>query len=399
MSSKRKKKMAAAVMAFTSVFGAKNSNAAPKAGSTAILENSGVQSLPRSENNNKKYSEKSQNTSNAPLIASTSLLTLLASGLIAYAAYSDNKKMDTDNTDDNKSKKHNNPGDILKKKDAKKVWENDPERIIKFITWYGGNDYPPGTCILNSYLNILLNPVLIEEINKLSNATNDSWFLSRFQNLKKIWDQSENHEFIKAEDPQHRTNFDNLYFGGDQLFAMYFPNNFPESFGTLGGYGTIAKAMENHVEKNKCPPLVFCHLAERYNDSLNSRPESVLKNPDSNKASYKLPNGRSYFVGGAILTCGGHTVFAHLLYDDGGTKLERVIVQDPNSSSNDNPDYYVREMQVENMQQLFVVNKDNEESEYNGYHIERLLMVRDDKFAESKYWKNSSLTGSIVSKF
>ena len=138
---------------------------------------------------------------------------------------------------------------------------------------------------------------------------------------------------------------------------------------------------KNNEEKN--PPLIF------YNRKL--------ENPDLDKASYKFGN-RSYFVGSVTLCGPGHTVFAHLLYSDDGKELKRVIIQDPNGSNNNRKDWYVKEMPVEEMKKL-LDNIDNENKKYKGYSINNLLMVQDEKFENSQYWKNSSLPNVGLNKF
>ena len=359
MNSKRKKKMMAATMALASIVSAKSKiNAALKADAQI------------GKNFTTAINTKKSGKSFAPIfwgVGGTIAAAALSGYLIHYFTNKNGKNPgDEQNLTDTKINIKNKP------KVQKKIWEEDPHGIIKFITWYGGQDHWGGSCIVNSNLNMLLNPVLTELLDKEEKNGNDKlsspyWTL-KIPILKKIWELSKKHEFIKAENPQHRTEFDRVYFGAEGIMAAL-ASDFPHIMGT---YDSISKG-KNNEEKN--PPLIF------YNRKL--------ENPDLGKASYKLPGGSSYFVGSVTLRCPGHTVFAHLLYSDDG-ELKRVIIQNPNSSSNNRKDWYVNEMPVEEMKKL-LDNIDNENKKYKGYSINNLLMIRDDKFNESQYWKNSSL--------
>ena len=214
---------------------------------------------------------------------------------------------------------------------------------------------------------MLLNPVLMELLDKEEKNGNDKlsspyWTL-KIPILKTIWGLSKKHEFIKAENPRHRTKFDGVYFNAENIM-LALASDFPHIMGT---YDSISKGTNNEV---KNPPLIF----------YDSR---KLESPDLDKVSYKF-GSRSYFVGGVTLRGPGHTVFAHLLYGDDGKELKRVIIQDPNGSNNNRKDWYVKEMPVEEMKKL-LDNIDNENKKYKGYSINNLLMIRDDKFNESPY--------------
>ena len=367
MNSKRKKKMMAATMALASIVSAKSKINAALNGDIQIGKKSSIAAL------NVKKSGKSL----APVF--WSLGTIAAAALGGYLIYNFTNKngknpsdeqnpaeIGVDNTSNGSNTKKNQP------KVQKKIWEEDPHGIIKFITWYGGNDHPGGSCIVNSNLNMLLNPVLMELLDKEEKNSNNKlslpYWTPKIPILKKIWELSKKHEFIKAENPQHRTEFDRVYFGAEGIMAAL-ASDFPHIMGT---YDSISKG-KNNEEKN--PPLIF------YNRKL--------ENPDLDKASYKFGN-RSYFVGSVTLRGPGHTVFAHLLYSDDGKELKRVIIQDPNGSNNNRKDWYVKEMPVEEMKKL-LDNIDNENKKYKGYSINNLLMVQDEKFNENPYWKNGSL--------
>ena len=141
-----------------------------------------------------------------------------------------------------------------KPKVQKKIWEEDPHGIIKFITWYGGPRHNRGTCIENSYLNMLLNPVFVEEIQNLidkkeeliksigapeteeakQNAKEAGWFIDKSNVFKDIWDSRKNHEFIKSLNPQDNYNnkicdkpqeyignFSSLYFGPTTYYENF----------------------------------------------------------------------------------------------------------------------------------------------------------------------------------
>ena len=367
MNSKRKK-ILATTMALTSIaLGKTKINA-------ALNSNAQIEKISNITPLNLKKSGKSF----APVF--WSLSTIAAAALGGYLIYNFTNKngknpsdeqnpaeIGVDNTSNGSNAKKNQP------KVQKKIWEEDPHGIIKFITWYGGQDHWNGSCIVNSNLNMLLNPVLMELLDKEEKNGNDKlsspyWTL-KIPILKTIWGLSKKHEFIKAENPRHRTEFDRVYFGAEGIMAAL-ASDFPHIMGT---FVSISKGTNNEV---KNPPLISY--------------DRNLENPDLDKASYKLPGGSSYFVGSVTLRCPGHTVFAHLLYSDDGKELKRVIIQNPNSSSNNRKDWYVNEMPVEEMKKL-LDNIDNENKKYKGYSINNLLMIRDDKFNESQYWKNSSL--------
>lgn len=352
--------MMAATMALASIVSAKSKINAALNGDTQIEKKSNIAAL------NVKKSGKSL----APVFWSLGIIASAAlGGYLIYNFTNKNGKNPSDeqNLTDTKINIKNQP------KVQKKIWENDPHGIIKFITWYGGQDHLGGSCIVNSNLNMLLNPVLTELLDKEENNGNDKlsspYWEPKIPILKKIWELSKKHEFIKAENPQHRTEFDRVYFGAEDIMAAL-ASDFPH---IMGVYNSIIKG-KNNEEKN--PPLIFY--------------DRKLENPDSDKASYKLPGGSSYFVGSVILHSPGHTVFAHLLYSDDGKELKRVIIQNPNGGNNDRKDWYVKEMPVEEMKKL-LNNINNEDVTYKHYRIHNLLMIRNDKFDNSQYWKNSSL--------
>ncbi len=193
--------MMAATMALASIVSAKSKINAALNGDTQIEKKSNIAAL------NVKKSGKSL----APVFWSLGIIASAALG--GYLIYNfknkngknpsdeqDPAEIGVDNTSNGSNNKKNQP------KVQKKIWEEDPHGIIKFITWYGGQDHWGGSCIVNSNLNMLLNPVLIELLDKEEKNGNDKlspYWGPKIPILKEIWELSKKHEFIKAENPQH----------------------------------------------------------------------------------------------------------------------------------------------------------------------------------------------------
>lgn len=405
MNSKRKKKMMAATMALASIVSAKSKiNAALKA-DTQIEKKSNIATL------NAKKSGKSL----APVF--WSLGTIAAAALGGYLIYNftnkngknpsdeqDPAEIGVDNTSNGSNTKKNQP------KVQKKIWEEDPHGIIKFIKWYGGEEYPLGSCIRNSILNMFLNPAFIGEIDNFIKENDENLNEEGDKDLKKgllcfksLWEatrvtESQNHKQIDVRPPKNFFNYDDdenkclidAYYHTDGIYYSLSKAN-PKLF---GNYNSLETAAKNDNDKGALHPSLLTISSSRIVKST--------KNLDN--SGYKLKNimhdvkgnfdETEYFIGGCTLRVNdNHSVYAHFLYDE-NYKLSRVIIQDPNSFSNNNKDSYLREIDIKNMNGMLSGDK------VAGWKIDKdVFMIRKDKFEQYKYyWSNKSLPREGIRK-
>ena len=300
-----------------------------------------------------------------------------------------------------------------KPKVQKKIWEEDPHGIIKFIKWYGGEEYPLGSCIRNSILNMFLNPAFIGEIDNFIKENDENLNEEGDKDLKKellcfksLWEstrvtESQNHKQIDVKPPENFWNYDNdknKYL----INAYYFPDSIYRSLNGIkpelfGNYKSLeeaaAKAAKNDNDKDKLHPPLLTISSNR-----------IVKSKKNLDSGYKLKNimhdvkgnfdETEYFIGGCTLRVNGsHSVYAHFLYNE-SYKLSRVIIQDPNSFSNNNKDSYLREIDIVNM------NKMLSGENVNGWKIDAdVFMIRKDKFEQHKYyWSDKSLPREGIRK-
>lgn len=377
MNSKRKKKMIAATMALASIVSAKSKiNAALKADAQI------------GKNFTTAINTKKSGKSFAPIfwgVGGTIAAAALSGYLIHYFTNKNGKNPgDEQNLTDTKINIKNKP------KVQKKIWEEDPHGIIKFITWYGGPRHNRGTCIENSYLNMLLNPVFVEEIQNLidkkeelikiigapgteeakQNAKEAGWFIDKSNVFKDIWDSRKNHEFIKSLNPQD--NYNNKICDKPQEY--------------IGNFSSLY-----------FDPATYYGNFKNYEKKINGG-----NNSNSMKIENRYEDNEGYIIGGVVLRINeGHSVYAHLLYDK-NKNLSRVIIQNPNDSNNNVKEKYVKEMDVNFMKELLEIEK-NKKLEFGknhkGFRIDNFLMIKEEKFDQYKdYWSDESLPREGIRK-
>lgn len=377
MNSKRKKKMMAATMALASIVSAKSKiNAALKADAQI------------GKNFTTAINTRKSGKSFAPIfwgVGGTIAAAALSGYLIHYFTNKNGKSPgDEQNLTDTKINIKNKP------KVQKKIWEEDPHGIIKFITWYGGSRHNRGTCIENSYLNMLLNPVFVEEIQNLidkkeelikiigalgteeakQNAKEAGWFIDKSNVFKDIWDSRKNHEFIKSLNPQD--NYNNKICDKPQEY--------------IGNFSSLY-----------FDPATYYGNFKNYEKKINGG-----NNSNSMKIENRYEDNEGYIIGGVVLRINeGHSIYAHLLYDK-NKNLSRVIIQNPNGSNNNIKENYVKEMDVNFMKELLEIEK-NKKIEFGknhkGFRIDNFLMIKEEKFDQYKdYWSDESLPREGIQK-
>ena len=378
MNSRKKKKMMAATMALASIVSAKSKiNAALKADAQI------------GKNFTTAINTKKSGKSFAPIfwgVGGTIAAAALSGYLIHYFTNKNGKnpgdeqdpaEIGVDNGSNGSNTKKNQP------KVQKKIWEEDPHGIIKFITWYGAPRHIRGTCIENSYLNMLLNPVFVEEIQNLinekeklikiigepgteeatQNAKEAGWFIDKSNVFKDIWDSRKNHDFIQSLNPQD--NYNNKICDKPQEY--------------IGNFSSLY-----------FDPTTYYGNFKNYEKKINGG-----NNSNSMKIENRYEDNEGYIIGGVMLRINeGHSVYAHLLYDK-NKNLSRVIIQNPNSSNNNIKENYVKEMDVNFMKELLEIEKKNKldfGKGHKGFRIDNFLMIKEEKFDQYKdYWSDESL--------
>ena len=340
----------------------------------------------------------------------------------------------TKNKDDKNSSGEQNPTEIndtdnngninqnaSKPKIQKKIWEHDPEGIIKFLTWYSSN---LGTCIKNSCFNMFLNPVFMESINNYLNKYRDAYDsreeygkeyeehkekcyscqndyntlhdkykcqeFKKFKSLdlyaevsaiKDIWDTtrcaSQGHEYININPTNEGDPFYDVYNSPDSFYKDLNGIS-PDLFGNM-------TSVEKGAKENK-PELSTPKLLMVSGGSLKPS-NNVGKHRKSDEFTCYELNGQDYFVSGVVLRIReGHSVYAHLLYNK-NNELSRVIIQDANGLHNNNKSGYVYEISVDKMKEML------KGEIVGGWRLyDFALLVRKDKFEEhKKFWDEDSL--------
>ncbi len=262
-------------------------------------------------------------------------------------------------------------------------WEADKEKIIKFVSWNMleiGMGRSIGSCLEDSYLNMFLNPVLVEEIlniptqnwdqEGLKKQAEKAWgeeekvleskikLIEAKDKILKLWDICKNHNYISEKDKMY--NWQNLWSD--------FSRGFPEAFGNP----TSVK------ESGKSPSLISGSL-------------STLQKCCVGLGKFRI-NDVEYFVGGMVLSfCneegnGSHTVYVHLLYDD-KDNIKRFIIQNPRGENNSDKSKYATQKMGTNE----ILTNLLRYVKIKRLKVDSVLMIKKDKFEASGYWKDKSL--------